>query len=109
MRARQEEVLAELRAAPPRFVLGVFLRTSLLEAPGSPVELRRGLAAALREGYRPVAVVEPPRGDGTEPLRTDAGTLRVWGGAALFERPVPEGLIVVWERRDAAEGTPPWP
>ena len=110
MRARQEEVLAELRAAPPRFVLGVFLRTSLLEAPESPVDLRRGLAAALREDYRPVAVVEPPRGDGPEPIRTDAGTLRVWGGAALFVRPVPEGLFVVWERRTAApEGTPPWP
>jgi hypothetical protein len=98
MRARQLEVLGELRSAPPRFVVGVFLRTSLLEARTSPVELRLGLAEALRDGYRPIAVVEPPRGDAPEPIRTDPGTLRVWGGPALFERSVPEGLIVVWER-----------
>lgn len=107
MRARQQEVLSELRAAPPRFVVGVFLRTSLLEEPDSPVDLRRGLAAALRDGYRPIAVVEPARGEGPEPIRTDAGTLRVWGSPTLFESPVPEGLVVVWERTGA--GVTPWP
>jgi 4-amino-4-deoxy-L-arabinose transferase-like glycosyltransferase len=108
MRARQQEVLGELRAAPPRFVVGVFLRTSLLEAPDSPTDLRRGLADALREGYQPIAVVEPPRGDEPEPIRTDPGTLRVWGSSELFQRNVPEGLLVVWERstRPAAETSP---
>jgi hypothetical protein len=104
MRARQREVLGELRSAPPRFVVGVFLRTSLLEARTSPLELRLGLAETLRDGYQPIAVVEPPRGDAPEPIRTDPGTLRVWGGPALFERPVPEGLIVVWERGAPAPG-----
>jgi 4-amino-4-deoxy-L-arabinose transferase-like glycosyltransferase len=110
MRARQQEVLAELRAAPPRLLVAVLLRTSLLEHEGSPPDLRHGLAEAVRRGYRPVAVVPPPREGEPAEVRTDAATLRVWGSGAILERPAPEGVIVVWERYAAGpDGMAPWP
>jgi hypothetical protein len=98
----QQEVLAELRAAPPRFVVGVFLRTSLLESPDSPV-----ICAAASRGcndYRPIVVRRRGRRTGVDPDRR--GTLRVWRQRRSSSA-VPEGLIVVWERL-AAEARP-WP
>jgi 4-amino-4-deoxy-L-arabinose transferase-like glycosyltransferase len=96
--ARQREALDALRADPPRFVVGVFNQASLLEQPGTPPDLERGLRALLEQDYELVAVVPYER--------TRSG--RVVEGAAARalwrERPLWDGgalwaAFVVWERR----------
>jgi len=100
MRQRQAEVIAALRAAPPRLLVGVFLQTSLLEHPGTPPDLRRELAALVARSYRPIAVLPPARGLEVATPRSDERTLEIHRNPFLQQ--VSQGLIVVFERRPDA-------
>lgn len=100
MRKRQAEVIAALRAAPPRLLVGVFLQTSLLEHPGTPSDLRRELAALAASSYRPIAVLPPARGVEVAVPRTDERTLEIYRNPFLQQ--VNQGTIVVFERRPDA-------
>jgi hypothetical protein len=101
MRARQREVLAALDAEPPRFVVAYFMPSSLLEHAGTPADLRLGLAARIRREYRPVALIGPPVGAGTELVTGGPRLRRFEDGGPLAGR-ARRGQTVVWERRDDA-------
>jgi 4-amino-4-deoxy-L-arabinose transferase-like glycosyltransferase len=101
MRARQREVLAALETEPPRFVVAYFMPSSLLEHAGTPPDLRLGLAARIRREYRPVALIGPPVGPGTE-LVTEGPRLRRFEDGGPLAGRARRGQTVVWERRDDA-------
>jgi hypothetical protein len=96
-RRRQREVLDSLRTEPPHHVVLVLHPFSLLESNDTPRDLERGLAALLREQYRPVASMQP-RAEGPSPLETRETQLAPWRDAAALERGERDGSVVVYER-----------
>jgi hypothetical protein len=100
-RMRQREVLEALRAEPPRLVVAVLHPFSLLESPNTPRELHHGLAALLRERYRPCAQLRlRPRADGPARIETSEAELVRWRDAVAIERVERPGIVVVYERVD---------
>jgi len=97
--ARQREALAEFDAASPRFVVAVFSRSSLLEQPGTPPELRSGLRERIERDYEVAAVV--PFARDRRGLVIDGAEARalVQQQPSLWDDPAPWAPYLVWERR----------
>ena len=97
--ARQRETLAALDAAPPRFVVGVFVRTSTLEQPGTPPELERGLRERIERDYE-VAAVVPFAADRSAKILEGKPARAMWNDRPLWDGATPWAAFVVWQRRD---------
>jgi len=97
--ARQREALAAFDAAPPRFVVGVFLRSSTLDQPGTPPELRQGLRERLERDYELAAVVPFTRDRRGEVVEGAAARALVAHSPPLWETLAAWTAYVVWERR----------
>jgi hypothetical protein len=96
--ARQREALAELAASPPRFVVGVFNQASLLELPGTPPDLERGLRELL-ERDNEVAAVVPYDAARSGRILEGAPARGMWRTRPLWDGAPPWAAFVVWERR----------
>lgn len=96
--ARQRETLAALDAAPPRFVVGVFVRTSTLEQPGTPPDLERGLRERIERDYE-VAAVVPFAKDRSVKILEGKPARAMWNDRPLWDGATPWAAYVVWERR----------
>ncbi|RIK99156.1 MAG: hypothetical protein DCC71_20525 [Proteobacteria bacterium] len=96
--ARQRETLAELDAAPPRWVVGVFVRTSLLEQPGTPPALARGLRERIERDYE-VAAVVPFTAERSARVLEGKPARAMWAERPLWDGATPWAAFVVWERR----------
>jgi 4-amino-4-deoxy-L-arabinose transferase-like glycosyltransferase len=94
---RQRELLAELDASPPRFVVGVFVRTSLLEQPSTPRELSRGLRERVERDYE-VAAVVPFAADRSARILEGKPARAAWNERPLWDGATPWTAFVVWER-----------
>jgi hypothetical protein len=97
--ARQREALADIDAAHPRFVVGVFVRSSTLDQPGTPPELRQGLRERIERDYQLAAVVpfaDDRRGRVVEGAEAQA---LVREKPSLWETAAPWAAYAVWERR----------
>lgn len=95
--ARQQEALAELDATPPRFLVGVFVRTSLLEQPGTPPALKRGLRERIERDYE-VAAVVPFAADRSARILAGKPARAMWNERPLWDGATPWAAYVVWER-----------
>jgi len=95
---RQREALAEIDAAAPRFVIGVFVRTSLLEQPGTPPDLERGLRERIERDYE-VAAVVPFAADRRPRILEGKPARAAWNARPLWDGATPWAAYVVWERR----------
>jgi hypothetical protein len=98
---RQQEVLDALRAAPPRFVVGVFNQASLLELPGTAPELERGLRERVERDYDLAAVVPYERARSGRVVEGPAARA-MWRERPLWDGAPPWAAFVVWERRAGA-------
>jgi 4-amino-4-deoxy-L-arabinose transferase-like glycosyltransferase len=98
--ARQSEALGELDAAPPRFVVGVFVRTSTLEQPGTPPALKRGLRERIERDYQ-VAAVVPFAADRSARILEGKPARAMWNERPLWDGATPWAAYVVWERKPA--------
>ena len=96
--ARQRETLAALDAAPPRFVVGVFVRTSTLAQPGTPPELERGLRERIERDYE-VAAVVPFAMDRSAKILEGKPARAMWNERPLWDGATPWAAYVVWQRR----------
>jgi len=101
MRQRQAEVIAALRAAPPRLLgrrvpADLAARASGHAARPAP----RSSPLSSRAPYRPIAVLPPARGLEVSAPRSDERTLESHRNP--FLQPVSQGVIVVFERRPDA-------
>jgi hypothetical protein len=96
--ARQAEALAELDAAPPRFVVGVFVRTSLLERPGTPPALKRGLRDRIERDYE-IAAVVPFASDRSVRILEGAPARTMWNQRPLWDGATPWAAYVIWEKK----------
>ena len=96
--ARQSEALGEFDAAPPRYVVGVFVQTSLLEGPGTPPALKRGLRDRLERGYD-VAAVLPFAADRSVRILEGKPARAMWNERPLWDGATPWAAYVVWEHR----------
>ena len=97
--ARQREALAAFDAAPPRFVVGVFVRSSTLDQPGTPPELRQGLRERIERDYELAAVVPFTRDRRGSVVEGAAARTLVAESPPLWETPAAWTAYVVWERR----------
>jgi hypothetical protein len=95
---RQREALAEIRAARPRFVVGVFIPPSLLESAGTPADLREGLRALVEHEYDLAAVV-PLERERTGRVVEGAAARALWNERPLWDGGPPWAAFVVWQRR----------
>ena len=96
---RQREALADFDAAEPRFVVGVFSRSSLLEQPGTPPELRRGVRERVERDYELVAAVPFTRDRQGPVVEGAAAQLLVTGEGSIWDAPPPGVAYVIWQRR----------
>lgn len=96
---RQRELLAELDAAPPLFVVAAFARASLAEGPGTPPDLERGLRERLERDYDLVAVV-PYREDRSTVVLEYVAARAAWSQHPLWGESAPWAAYVVWKRRE---------
>ncbi len=97
---RQREALAEIEASPPRYVVGVFVRTSLLEQPGTPPELKRALRERVERDYE-VAAVLPFAADRSARVLEGKPARTMWNERPLWAGATPWAAFVVWERKPA--------
>ena len=95
---RQREALREVREARPRFVVACFLRTSLLEYPDTPHELRAGVRELVSSSYRIVAAT-PFRPDGGVRFVEGMAAQQMWDARPLWDDGPPWASLVIWERR----------
>jgi 4-amino-4-deoxy-L-arabinose transferase-like glycosyltransferase len=95
---RQRETLAEIDAAQPRFVVGVFVRTSLLVQPGTPPDLARGLRERVERDYE-VAAVVPFAADRHAKILEGKPARAMWNERPLWDGATPWAAYVVWQRR----------
>ena len=95
--ARQREALAEIDAARPRFVVGVFVRTSLLVQPGTPPDLASGLRERLERDYG-IAAVVPFAADRSTKILEGKPARTMWNERPLWDGATPWAAYVVWER-----------
>ena len=96
--ARQSEALGEFDFAPPRFVVGVFVRTSLLEEPGTPPALKRGLRDRLERDYQ-IAAVLPFAADRSVRILEGKPARAMWNERPLWDGATPWAAYVIWERK----------
>ncbi len=96
--ARQDEALAELDAALPRFLVGVFVRTSTLEQRGTPPALKRGLRERIERDYE-VAAVVPFAADRSTRIIEGKPARAMWNERPLWDGATPWAAYVVWERK----------
>jgi len=94
---RQRQVLAELVRDPPRFIVSIFSRKSLLEEESTPRVLRAGLLELVRSGYHPIGFA-PQRGDGRTHMVTHPSELDPLKDGMVFTRTSPKPQLIVWER-----------
>jgi hypothetical protein len=102
VRERQQQALEEVRAARPRFIVGVFLSTSLLEQPDTPRILRNGIQELVQNSYRLVAAT-PFRADGSVGFAQGEAVRRMWARRPLWETTPPWASFVIWQRRSETE------
>jgi hypothetical protein len=95
--ARQREALAELERAPPRWLIGVFVQSSLLEQPGTPPDLREGLRELVERDYR-VAAVVPYDAERSGRVVEGKAAAGLWRQRPLWDGAVPWAAYIVWER-----------
>ena len=95
--SRQREALGEFDAEPPRFVVGVFVRTSTLEQPGTPPALKSGLRERLERDYH-VAAVLPFAPDRSARILEGKPARAMWNERPLWDGATPWAAFVVWER-----------
>lgn len=98
-RARQEAAIAEVRAADPKFIVTVFLPSSLLPTSRSPFEIFDDLRAFMGQRYVPVGATVRIEGQlrfvvGDAVSRTYASQ-PIW-----YDSPQPWTPLILWERRD---------
>lgn len=101
---RQQQALDEIRASQPKFIVGAFLATSLLEQPDTPRVLRDGLRELVESSYRLVAAT-PFRADGSVVFATGEPVRRMWAQRPLWEVTPPWASLVIWERDSEALDT----
>ena len=101
---RQQQALDEIRASQPRFIVGVFLSSSLLEQPDSPRVLRDGLRELVEGSYRLVAAT-PFRPDGSVVFAKGEAVRRMWARRPLWETAPPWASLVIWQRNSGAQAT----
>jgi hypothetical protein len=102
VRERQRQALEEVLAARPRFIVGVFLPSSLLEQPDTPRVLRNGLRELVEDSYQLVAAT-PFQPDGTAGFAQGEGVQKTWARMPLWETTPPWASFVIWQRRSEAE------
>jgi hypothetical protein len=95
--ARQEEALGEFDAARPRFVVAAFVQTSLLEGPGTPPALKRGLRERIERDYQ-IAAVLPFADDRNARILAGKPARAIWNERPLWNGATPWAAFVVWER-----------
>lgn len=96
--ARQQETLAALDAAAPRFIVGVFVRTSTLEQPGTPPDLEHGLRERIERDYE-IAAVVPFAADRTVKILEGKPARAMWKDRPLWDGATPWAAYVVWQKR----------
>jgi hypothetical protein len=104
---RQQQALDEIRASQPRFIVGAFLASSLLEQPDTPRVLRDGLRELVESSYRLVAATA---------FKPDGRVAFVKGAAqSLGAKSLPyyrgSWRLVIWERLEPVPtrtGSSPW-
>ena len=101
VRERQQQALDEIRASRPKFIVGVFLGTSLLEEPDTPMDLRDGLRELVESSYRLVAAT-PFRADGSVVFAKGEAVRRMWARRPLWESRPPWASFVIWQRNTEA-------
>ncbi|MBI5240810.1 MAG: glycosyltransferase family 39 protein [Elusimicrobia bacterium] len=95
--ARQQEMLAQVRAARPKVIVTVFARPSFLRAAGAPLDMF-GQVKALLKDYRISAVVLSNPRNPTE-LIVGEGAQEMWDKFPMwYDRPF-WGTMAVWERK----------
>ena len=104
VRERQQEALDEIHASRPKFIVGVFLASSLLEQPDTPRTLRNGLRELVESSYRLVAAT-PFRPDGSVAFVKGEAVRRMWARRPLWETKPPWASFVIWQR-DSEAGIP---
>ena len=97
VRERQQQALEEIRASEPKFIVGAFLSTSLLEQPDTPRILRHGLRELVESSYHLVAAT-PFRPDGSVVFAKGEAVRRMWARRPLWETTPPWASLVIWER-----------
>jgi 4-amino-4-deoxy-L-arabinose transferase-like glycosyltransferase len=97
VRERQQQALDEIRASQPKFIVGAFLSTSLLEQPDTPRILRHGLRELVESSYRLVAAT-PFRPDGSVGFAKGEAVRRMWARRPLWETTPPWASLVIWQR-----------
>jgi len=94
---RQQQALDEIRTARPKFIVGVFLASSLLEQPDTPRILRHGLRELVESSYHLVAAT-PFRPDGSAAFAKGEAVRKMWARKPLWEIAPPWASLVIWER-----------
>jgi hypothetical protein len=103
---RQQQALDEIRASQPKFIVGVFLTSSLLEQPDTPRVLREGLRELVESSYRLVAAT-PFRPDGSVAFARGEAVRRMWERRPLWESTAPWASLVIWQRDPEARAAKP--
>jgi 4-amino-4-deoxy-L-arabinose transferase-like glycosyltransferase len=96
--ARQLEALAEIEAARPRWIVGVFVPSSLLEQPGTPPALKAELRALVERDYEVAAAVAFARTGAGRVVTGEAARER-WLREPLWDGRMPWAAYIVWERK----------
>jgi hypothetical protein len=90
-RRMQEEMIAQIEAARPRFLVLVNVPTSWSRRPGSDPLLLDWALRTAEATYRPVGLAE---------IRPDGPTAWYWGDAAADRTPATPWFVVVLQRRE---------
>jgi hypothetical protein len=95
---RQREALAEIEGNPPRYVVDVFVQTSLLERSGTSPELKRALRERVERDYE-VAAVLPFAADRSAHILEGKPARTMWNERPLWDGATSWAAFVVWERK----------
>ncbi len=104
VRERQRQALEEVRSSRPRFIVGVFLPSSLLEQADTPRILRSGIRELVESSYQLVAAT-PFRPDGRVGFAQGESVRRTWAQMPLWDTTPPWASFVIWQRRSEAGAT----
>jgi 4-amino-4-deoxy-L-arabinose transferase-like glycosyltransferase len=107
-RLRQHEILDALRARPPKFIVTVFIRSSMVCFPETPLDIFEGVRVMANQSYHVVGLV--PAGEvGRRKLIAGPLAARLWEQAPFWYDIDPDAwwsIIVLWERNEPAPKTP---
>lgn len=87
--AMQDEMIAQLERAEPRFLVLVNVDTSWSRRPDSSLKILDWAARTVDERYRPIGLVE---------MTPDGPSRSVWGDAAATATPTSRAYVAVFER-----------